>query len=281
MLNIFRFILYRKLFKGQFKLFLWLYNRKWLKKISTVTSPIIGNFKVNINTKNYIEACIYYTGDYEAYLKDHFKKLIKQGDIVLDIGANIGFHSLYFAELAGVNGLVLAFEPIEVNFSALQQNTTLNNFRQITIVNKALGNENSQMNIHIDNYTQNPGAFNLMEAGIKNTIVECIRGDDYLIANHIQKIDFIKVDVEGFELEVIKGLSESIQKFKPIIVFEYDQDYQSKLNINPKEIFNLLTDFSYQFFVIDGYGNKKTFNTSDNIMGSEILAIPIKSLITN
>lgn len=275
MINIFlRKLLRRKPFKGQFRVFLWLYYKKWLKEINTIAYPVNGAFKIHLNTKNFIDACIYYTGDYEPYLKYHFKAIINSGDVILDVGANIGFHTLYFAELTGVAGKVFAFEPVPVNFNSLQNNTNLNDFSQIVLVNKALGNVNEILDIHINEQNQNPGAYNLLETGIKNATVECIKGDDYIREHCIQTVNFIKVDVEGFELEVFKGLSNTILKFKPKIIFEYDANYQSKINEDSKELFYFLTDLGYTFFAIDGYGNKKAINLSENLLDSEILAYP-------
>ena len=274
---IIRKLLRRKLFKGQFKLFLLFYKNKWLTKIKTLAYPINGKFKIYVDTNNFIDACIYYMGDYEPYLKKHFKQLIKENDTVLDVGANIGFHSLYFAELVGDNGKVLAFEPIEVNFKALQANIALNSYEQIISINKALGNENRMLSIHIDTDAHNPGAFNLMEDGIKNTNIDCVKGDDYLINNNIEKIDFIKVDVEGFELKVFKGLQETIKKFVPIIVFEFDENYQSKLNSDHRAVFHFLAQFPYTFFNIDGYGNKNKVDINNPSGCSEILALPCRN----
>src|SRR5690606_34858412 len=107
--------------------------------ITTIAKPIIGNFKINVNTANYIDACIYYTGDYEPYLKKHFVKYIKEGDVVLDVGANIGFHTLYFAELVGTSGKVFAIEPIDINFNALTVNCNLNNFSNIYAFKNVFG----------------------------------------------------------------------------------------------------------------------------------------------
>jgi len=270
----FKKLLRRKLFKGQFRIFLWLYYRRWLKEFETITSPVMGSFKISVNTKNFIDACIYYTGDYEPYLKKHFKKFINEGDYILDVGANIGFHTLYFAELTGVNGKVFSFEPIPINFDALQRNIKLNQFPQITTINKALGNTNAPMEIHINQDNQNPGAFNLLENGLKNTIIDCIKGDDYLEGNQIEKIHFIKIDVEGFEYEVFKGLSKTIENSKPIIIFEFDYNYQHKLNDNPKIIFEFLNQYGYQFFTIDGYGNKSICDWLKEIKETEILALP-------
>lgn len=271
-----RLLLRRPLFKGQFKLFLYLFRKSHLNDIRAIAKPINGNFKININTKNFIDACIYFTGDYEPYLKSNFAQLIKPGMTVLDVGANIGFHTLYFAELVGQSGKVIAFEPIEINYKALQQNLALNEFSQVIAVNSALGSTNSILNIHIDNNALNPGAFNLFEDGEKNTSINCVKGDDYLAENQIAQIDFIKVDVEGFELEVFKGLSETLRRCKPILVFEYDVNYQLRNKEDPRALLHFLHQFFYDFYAIDGYGKQKKLELNAALESAEILAIPRK-----
>lgn len=272
--RLYRLLLRRKLFKGQFRLFLYLLKKNHLKNTKTITKPVTGNFKINVDTKNLIDACIYFTGDYEPYLKKHFAHLIHKGDTILDVGANIGFHSLYFAELTGQMGKVLAFEPISVNYQAFKNNLLLNDFPQVIPINKALGNVNEFVNIHIKEEATNPGSFNLFEKGILNTTIECIKGDDYLDEKDITKVDFMKIDVEGFELEVIKGLVKTIKRDLPILIFEYDQNYQLKTQIDPKEIFYFLAQFSYDFFKIDGYGNRSKLHLEADFGSAEILAIP-------
>ena len=269
-----RFLLYRKLFKGQFKLFLWLMKHKLLKKIQTISSPVTGDFKINLDTKNFIDSCIFYTGDYEPNLKMHYKKLIKPNDVVLDVGANIGFHSLYFAELTGPLGKVISFEPILINFKAFQNNIALNNFPQIIANNIALGNENSLMDIHLEIDDQNPGAFNLLAPGIKNHTIKCEKGDDFLNRIGINKVNFIKIDVEGYEYEVMKGLKSTITSYRPIINFEYDKIYQSKNNEDESNIFKFLLAMNYTFFKIDGYGESSPFIYNNNIPSAEIIALP-------
>ena len=272
MLDIYRLILRRKPFKGQFRLFAWLYNHKKLKQKSQVVSPIFGSFKVYTNTKNYIDANIYYLGDYEPWLKKHFKTLITKGANILDVGANIGFHSLYFAELAGAKGHVISVEPIPQNFEALEKNIALNSFSNITTVQKALASEERLIEIGIDINNQNPGAFSLFNNGEKKLKIACTTGDMLLNKLGIRKIDFIKIDVEGFELEVLKGLSKTIEKDRPVIVFEFDRNYQLRKDEVPNEIFLMLSSYNYVFEAVDGYGKKRPFVYSDQILSAEIIA---------
>lgn len=272
--HLLRFVLRRKLFKGQFRIFMSLFKRDILKGKVTITKPLSGNFSVNVNTNNFIDAAIYFTGDYEPYLKKQYKQLINPSDYVLDIGANIGFHTMYFAELCGPEGLVFAFEPIQLNYAALLDNLSLNSFSQIRTVNAALGNENREIDIHIDPSATNPGAYNLVTEGKKNTSITCFKGDHYLESVAVKKINFIKIDVEGYEYEVLKGLRQTILRSRPSIIFEYDRNYQLKMNADAGLIFDFFNELNYVLYYVDGYGIKKPFRYDEHIPGAEIIALP-------
>lgn len=274
--NIFRYILRRKTFKGQFKLFLWLFNQQKLRSFSTISQPLHQLFKIYLQTGSFIDACIYFTGDYEPYLKHQFKQYITPGMTVLDVGANIGFHSLYFAELTGPNGLVLSFEPIPRNFTLLEKNVDLNSFHQIQPFEIALGGKNELIRVHIPEGQNNPGAYNLFQKEQYNTEIICRMGDDFLDEHQITDIGFIKIDVEGYEYFVINGLKKTIEKSKPVLIFEYDRNYQLKAGVEPVNIFDTLATMGYCFYEIDGYGNKKPFTYANEVMGAEILAIQKK-----
>lgn len=275
MLNyIYLFLLRRKPFKGQFKLFLWLYNRRMLKSFKLISQPLEGKFKLNLDTRNYIDASIYYTGDYEYALKMHFKKHIREGMTVIDVGANIGFHTLYFASLVGSKGKVIAFEPIPDNFESLIQNIKLNRFDQIIPIPNALSNKNEELYIHITENLQNPGSHNLFEIGEKNASVVCRKGDDILAELKTEPVSFIKIDVEGYEYPVLQGLEKTIKRDKPVIFFEYDRNYQLKTTKNPQDLFLFLQDLGFKFIAINNFGRIAPFSYSTEVRGAEIIAIP-------
>ncbi len=272
--KLYRFVLRRKLFKGQFRLFMWIYNKQQLSPYRTTTKPLAGSFTLEVDTKNFIDACIYYTGDYEPYLKSQFRQLIRPGDCVLDIGANIGFHTLYFAELVGHKGRVFAFEPILVNYQALIMNLSFNTFKHIQTEQIALGNESKTIHIHVDPSIRNPGSYTLLTHGKANTYIHCLKGDDYVDNKKIGNVNFIKIDVEGYEHEVLKGLKETIINSRPIINFEYDRNYQLKMNDTPADIFSFFDELNYKLYEVDGYGERVEFIYKETTKGAEIIAFP-------
>jgi FkbM family methyltransferase len=267
--SIIRTLLRRPFFNGQDRIFNFLFRRNKLQTGFRIVTPLNGNFKIECDTNTWIGARVVFIGDYEPNLKKIFKKHIKTGDSVLDIGANIGFHTLYFSELVGPTGKVLAFEPVPSNFEKLTNNITLNNYQNIKAEHFALGNKNELMKIAADEKSINPGAFNLFDQS--GTIeITCKIGDEVIGDN---KVDFIKIDVEGYESFVIEGLANTIKKNRPTIVFEYDLDYQRRTGLPDGHIFDFLNPLRYSFFLIkhNGLENLASF---DNIKSGNILAIP-------
>lgn len=263
---LFKKILRRTPFQGQDRLFHFLFNKNLFNKEHIVVKPIIGDFKISCDTSTWIGAKIAYNGDYEPTLKAIFKSAIKAGDTVVDVGANIGFHTLYFAELVGDKGKVIAFEPVPYNFNSLEFNISINNFSTIEARNIALSDKNEQINIGIDTQSKNPGAFNLFNHD-GDTLINCFRGDDVLDG----KIDFIKVDVEGYESFVISGLFKIINKNKPKIIFEYDSNYHLKTGLAKDYIFNLLSSIGYSFSEITKNGLNEILDIN-SIKSANILA---------
>jgi FkbM family methyltransferase len=240
-------ILKRPFFRGQDRIFNYFFIKNYLNIGHQIVTPLNGNFKVNCDTKTWIGARIVFMGDYEAGLKEIFKTLIKPGDVVVDIGANIGFHSLYFAELVGEKGKVISFEPVAYNFASLSENIQLNAFKQIKAYNIALSDKEEEFTIEIDEKSNNPGSFNLFAKG-GHTVIKCAIGDEIL---KDEKINFFKIDVEGYESYVIAGLLKTIEKNRPFLVFEYDADYHNKTGLPNSYIFDLLKPFNYSFFEVN------------------------------
>jgi FkbM family methyltransferase len=268
--SLYKFILRRPFFRGQDRFFNYLFRHSKLGRQTVRVKPLEGNFKINCDPLTWIGAKIIYTGDYEPALKKIFRSVIKKGDHVLDIGANIGFHSLYFAELVGPNGIVTSFEPVPVNYRALSANIEINKAKNIISKNMALGSENETFSIRADENSDNPGAYNLFDKE-GNIAIECRIGDEIVLKN--ERVDFIKIDVEGYESFVIKGLIQTITKHKPVIIFEYDRYYHKKTNLPEGHIFLMLGELGYTFQYI--LNNRLQDITSfQEIKSANILACP-------
>jgi FkbM family methyltransferase len=166
----------------------------------------------------------------------HLEKWIKSSDWVIDIGANIGRYTQKFSILVGKDGRVLSFEPMLSSFSLLSELVYLNNLPNVTLFNIALSDKFESIGI------QSPPLLNVIFD--TNTQAQLTREDSEhkILAfpadafNFSHKINFIKIDTEGYELNVIKGMKNLIIRDYPTFLIED----------NVSEVNKILTSLGYK-----------------------------------
>jgi len=172
-----------------------------------------------------LEEDIYYFGVYEAGTISVIRKILKEGDIFVDVGANIGSISCLASRFVGKKGHVFAFEPHPETYKILEYNIRINNLSNVTTFNVALGSKISKGKIY-DRLNMNRGAATLLrsrnvreEEGYEIEITTI----DSLIENGLlPPPTLIKIDVEGFELEVLKGAEKLLRSDQaPMLCIEY------------------------------------------------------------
>ncbi|UFX82739.1 FkbM family methyltransferase [Candidatus Absconditicoccus praedator] len=187
---------------------------------------------------------------------------IKKGDVFLDIGANLGYYSLIASELVGDEGKVYAFEPVKSNIKSLEENILLNNISNVSIKKFALGNKNEQLNINID---ANNSAVNSIVIKQDKNLSEKIsikRFDDLDI--HKENINFVKIDVEGYELEVLKGMKNLLENQDNLnIVMEFSPLFFKQIGETPEKIIEYIYKIGYSTYKITSTGQLKKINLKD------------------
>ena len=157
--------------------------------------------------------------DFEPHMVELFKTLIGSDEIILDIGANIGLTSILFSTLALK---VYAFEPSPSTFRILQENLSRAKADKVYAVNIGCGEREEQLSITFSSNNRS-GGFVSDKIQIKEDHVTeqiQINSLDHLFGGDSERIAFIKIDVEGFEAEVIKGARALLEKFKPLVILE-------------------------------------------------------------
>ena len=162
-------------------------------------------------------------------------KLIRPGDTVVDVGAFIGDHTIAYARAVQEHGNVYAFEPNPAAFECLEHNMQL--FNSVICINKALGSEEGSATLNLDN---NVGASHLtaQQGPIK------IGTLDIELAG--KPVQFIKIDVEGFELQTLKGATNTITKFKPIMYIEVNEGALNRQGTTGKELMDYIVSLGYR-----------------------------------
>lgn len=245
------------------------------------------DFLLNLSKDRFTDKLIIKNGQYEQHLTFLFKKLIKEGDIVFDIGANIGVHSVLFSKLVGKNGKVFAFEPANKIADELRLNIALNRIDNIEVVEKVIGDE-------VKTYEFFQADPNSYDSGISSAIrtdvikqfdskklinIKNILGDtiDNFCSSRNIIPTFIKIDIEGFEYFALKGGIEFFKKSKNlIIIFEHHSSRINSINLKNESFKNLMSEFNcYEIIKKDLYNpfvSIKKYNFDKDIK-SEILCI--------
>lgn len=182
--------------------------------------------------------------DFETLEREIFKKYIKPGNRVIDIGANIGYHTLLMADLVGDKGRVYAFEPTPKVFNLLKKNIELNGFQNVALVQKAISNKTGTAKLYL---CKSDGSNKIFDTGENKSFVEVetARLDDVVSG----KVDFVKIDVEGIECLVLEGMPE-ILKQDVKLVLEFVPEAEKETGINPVKTLQLLKDFGFKIYSI-------------------------------
>jgi FkbM family methyltransferase len=271
------------------------YIQKRSIKALRINYPIIDlirfkgvEFLIYFESKGIIEELILKEGSYEGELLAIADRFIKKNTIIIDVGANIGFESLYFAKKYPAN-LVYSYEPTSIPFNCLSKSKDLNGLENLKIFKLGVGEKSGMVTIHAaTNETYNKGLasiesnFDLDDTFTKETI-DIITLDEHVTEN--MPVSLIKIDVQGYEIKVLEGAITLIEKDRPVIIYEHFEGYYS----NPQElrdkIENLLFSLGYELYIIR---SKNTFRPhkflekvdlkSRKEINGDIVALPLRSV---
>lgn len=151
-------------------------------------------------------------GSYEYEKQTLFAKTIREGSIVFDLGAHVGFHSLLASVLVGSQGKVYAFEPMPKNLSYLKEHIRINGITNITVIDAAVSDSSG-----IAYFQENRCSFQGHLASVGNIEVKTVSLDEIISQGEIPNPDYIKIDVEGAELQVLNGAKNLLNNVKPTI----------------------------------------------------------------
>jgi len=200
-------------------------------------------------------------GIWEKKETEIIKNEIKEGDVVLDVGANIGYFTLIFAKLVGPQGKVFAFEPEPNDFNLLKKNVEVNGYRNVVIKRKAATEINGKIKLYLSK--NNSGQHRIYESKevSKNFVsVDKIKLDDYFKnLPCFEKISFVKMDIEGSEIGALNGMTSILSKNKNLkILIEYSPIQIRDYGAEPKALLDILKKNDFNFYLIDSKKNRIT-----------------------
>lgn len=254
------------------------------KKGNIATVKALG-FIWKLDTKRYIDREILNNGVFEPYATALVQQLLKPGMVVGDIGANFGYYTLQFGRLVGQSGYVYAFEPVSRYRKRLLEHLKLNDITNVEVINKALSNKIGKAQIYVGECS---GTFHWCAPKDAEEVQEVpVTTFDAFVQEHkIQKLDFLKVDVDGHEPNFLQGAQNVLIKFKPIMLFEFCQESLYAAGSAAWDLVDKLEDLGYVLvstksrteFLTRQECLKEVANFSHSV---EVLCIPSGSELLN
>ena len=223
--------------------------------------------KLNLNYSSDIERFILNSKAFEPHLVELSKDFIKEGDIVFDVGANVGIHTTLFSQLVGNTGKVIAFEPNEINLERLYLNLQLNQIENVEVVEKAVGESVKEYDFYeLDISSEFTGHHSLVytetleefartnkinQRKILGTSIDDFSGENGLVPS------FLKMDIEGYEYFALKGAQKMLKKADRLtMIIEFNSLRIKSIGLDNFSFIDILRDFDcYEILGPDLYND--------------------------
>jgi FkbM family methyltransferase len=217
------------------------------KKLSLTDNIVyVGNVKFYIPNFpiDLIQSVIAGGSFFEEEILKHIDKYLDRNSVVLDLGANLGNHTLYWSKVTDGVGVrrVYAFEPVDTTFSLLKKNIQINGLDSNKVIINEVGLGKTESSAEIKKFNiDNIGGTQIRARADGKGPFKIISLDSYIKSSEFkdEKIDLIKIDVEGFEEDLLYGAKETLEKYNPVIFIEAWPE-------NFEKIDKLLNSFGYE-----------------------------------
>ena len=218
-----------------------------------------GNLDLDLSLSDHMQRRIFWTGYYNRRMVVLFDSMLKPGMTVIDVGANIGEISMTTAKRVGRTGRVIAFEPIDAIADQLQMNATRNQLDQITVVRTGLSDTpidsapvyaSCGQGIPDDEHHGLGSLFGGKKGAPELQHISVTTLDIWLAAHPVDRIDLIKIDIEGAELPCLRGAEDALRRFRPVLIVEVQDTTSTTAGYRASDILAFLSKLGYTFETI-------------------------------
>jgi FkbM family methyltransferase len=199
----------------------------------------------DVDTRSYLEWVLWVYGEYEPDTEAIIRRYLRPGDVAIDVGANIGIHTLPMSEAVGPQGVVLAVEPLPSVRERLERNLELNRATNVRVIAQAASDREGSAQL----YPPRADAANFGQASLARLghldeaapiEVSLVTLDAIVRAHGLDRVRLIKIDVEGHDREVMAGAIALIDRYKPVLIFEFSPEHTSEIGNDWDDTVDLL-----------------------------------------
>jgi len=216
-----------------------------------VVNNCMSNIKMNLDKNSYMGGSIYWSGYHHVNEMLYLRSFLSEEMTFVDVGANQGEFTLFAANILK-KGKVISFEPVSFQYDLLIKNMELNKFENIELNKFGLSNEVCQMPIYNSTDTElhagfHEGLSTLYKSNERNNFQELIelKVFDDIFYDRLERFDFLKIDIEGAELFALKGMTKSLEKYKPDLLIEISEECYNSAGYSIQDLIDFLSKFDY------------------------------------
>jgi FkbM family methyltransferase len=204
-----------------------------------------------LNPSDYVHSDLFWFGEYDRWLFWHAKRMVKPGSILIDVGANFGYYSLSLAAYLNRDCRVFAAEPHPVTRARLERNIALNSMENVISV-IPFGLSDCPGTAYLTGcLPENTGSTYVSADSSKGTPVRLITLDDMISTNELTKLDFLKIDVEGYEERLLRGGERTLRELRPTLLIEIMPSNLERAGSSAQKIADLLYSHGYSLFTVE------------------------------
>jgi FkbM family methyltransferase len=212
--------------------------------------------KIHIDTQSFCEWYIYFYGAFRPRISAKLNEILTPGCVAMDIGANIGMHSLVMANRVGRTGRVISFEPDPHPFGRLKQNLALNGFDFVDARPMAMSHKSEKRTFYLHDETiGNYANASLYAPNVGRDTsaieVDVVSLDDFVAANRLARLDAIKLLAQGEEWNVMQGGIATLSRFKPKLFFLYEPEYWRRRGVGLDDARRFLGPLGYTIYELE------------------------------
>lgn len=221
-------------------------------------------FRITVRMDDWLGQHVYATGDYEPPTTALVQAVAGPGDVLVDIGGNIGYFTLLFAKQACANGRVYSFEPIPELRARLEENVRLNRFENVAVSSFAASDRRGECSFFVGPQSHmGVSSLRRIAASSQTINVETRPLDDFDFGG--KSINLAKIDVEGAECAVLRGMRGILNNDHPDLIIEVTDRALNEMGDSATELFGLLRELGYRAYWIDFEGLRALSGWSDHL----------------
>lgn len=243
--------------RGLWRLSEFLRKRYASERRTILIDDFDGDLMFHCALDEHMGSQIFWRGGYSIDQLALLGRLLTPEMVFIDIGANQGEFTLFAAKRLSA-GKVFAFEPVSDLFRQLERNVKANGFGNVEMVNKGLSDKAGRFTVYAparryEDGTRHEGLYTLFPTEQRNRThetIELIRLDDFIQERHLQRVDVMKLDIEGAELAALQGAFETITGFRPILLMEVNQETSEAAGYPARRLLDWLAALNYRFDLV-------------------------------